>query len=420
MYIKEISKQTMTDLKSNRLRSILSVLGIVIGVAAVVLILSMGTGLKKMALNEVESFGPNVLDIAIKIPEAGEVGSVISMAQGVKITTLKPKDVKDLKNKDLFPYITAVSGQVFGQDWVKNGGNEERTMIYGCNADFLDVLKIFKLQKGRFFTETENRATAQTAVLGNGIAEKIFGSVDPIGKTMKVGNKNFTVIGVLEPYGGISFGGVDMNDFVYAPLETILNKVVGIDYLSEIVLTVKDKSYIKRAKKEMAVLLRKNHNIKDPTKDDFMITGMDEVISQVENISFILNLLLGFLATISLVVGGVGIMNVMLVSVSERTKEIGLRKALGATSKNIMTQFLMEGIIITGAGGLIGILFGIITSIGAGLIIKYQFLSSWPLSISWFSILIAVAVSTSIGLIFSIYPAKKASELDPIEALRKV
>jgi len=214
-------------------------------------------------------------------------------------------------------------------------------------------------------------------------------------------------------------GGIDINDFLYIPLQTALKQVLGIDYLSEIALVIKDQSYSVQAIEEISQMLRKHHNIKDPAKDDFQITTMKEILDQVNEISVILNLLLGFLAAISLLVGGIGIMNIMLVSVSERTKEIGLRKSLGASRKDILWQFLIESFVITCLGGLIGIIIGVTISLISSFVVQQQGLPNWPLSVSWLAIIVAFLVSMTIGLIFGIYPARKASKLSPIEAMRK-
>ena len=414
-----IIKQSFIALRANKLRSIFSILGIVIGVAAVVIILSLGQGLKGLVTSEVEAFGPNLLDIAIKIPEADQMSTVMSMVQGVKITTLKHKDVKVLKNKERFPYIEAVSGQAIGQEWVAYGGEEKQVLIYGGSADYPQVMKIAKIDQGRFFNQSEDDALAKVVVLGSGLVEKFFDGKDFLGEKIKVKGQNFKIIGSLEPQGGAIMGGVDINDFLYIPLQTALKQVLGIDYMSEIVLVIKDQSYSTQAIEEISSMLRKHHNIKDPAKDDFQIMTMKEILDQVNEISIILNLLLGFLAAISLLVGGIWIMNIMLVSVSERTKEIGLRKSLGATKKAILWQFLVESFIITCLGGFIGIIIGILISLTTSFVVQQQGLSNWPLSISWLAIIIAFLVSMAIGLIFGIYPAKKASRLSPIEAMRK-
>lgn len=412
-----IAKQSITALKANKLRAFFSILGIVIGVAAVVIILSMGQGLKGLVTNEIEAFGPNILDIAVKIPGVSQTQSIVSMVQGIKITTLKTKDIRDLKNKQLFPYIEAVNGQAIGQEWVVYGSKERRVLIYGCSPDYPQIMKIAKINQGRFFSDNENESLAKVVVLGSTVAEKLFGGENPLGKNIKMKGQNFKVVGVFKPQGGISFG-VDINDILYVPLETTLKEILGIDYLTEMHLNVKDPSYINQAIAEVSRLLRRNHNVSDSDKNDFQIFTMAEILSRVEQVSVILNLLLGFLAAISLLVGGIGIMNIMLVSVSERTREIGLRKSLGATSRNILWQFLIEGLIITGLGGFIGIVFGITVSLLVGLVIRTQGLPDWPLAISWLAIFIAFALSTIVGLTFGVYPAKKASLKNPIEALR--
>jgi putative ABC transport system permease protein len=239
-----------------------------------------------------------------------------------------------------------------------------------------------------------------------------------IGKKIKIKGQSFEVIGIMKDRSSSISGGFDLNDYVYMPLKTAHKLIMGIDYVFEIGIRVQDTSYFSQARADLERLLRRNHNISDPTKDDFQIMTMEEALNTINDISVVINLLLGLLAAISLLVGGVGIMNIMLVSVSERTREIGLRKALGATKKNILIQFLIEAIIITGVGGVIGVVLGVIMAITAALIIKTQGLN-WPLSISWIAIIVSFIISSLIGLVFGLSPARKAASLDPIRALRK-
>ena len=259
-----IVKQSFIALRANKLRSLFSILGIVIGVSAVVIILSLGQGLKGLVTNEVEALGPNILDIAIKIPGADQMSTVISMVQVVKITTLKHKDIEALQDKERFPYIEAVSGQTFGQEWVAYGGEEKQVLIYGGSADYPKIMKTTKIANGRFFNQCEDDGLAQVVVLGSGLVEEFFGEKDFLGKKIKIKGQNFKIIGSLEPQGGVMFAGIDINDFLYIPLQTSLKKVLGIDYLSEIVLVVKDPSYFTQAIGEISNMLRKHHNIKDP------------------------------------------------------------------------------------------------------------------------------------------------------------
>jgi putative ABC transport system permease protein len=377
----------------------------------------MGQGLRGLVTNQIEAFGPNILDIAVKIPGVNQTQSITSMVQGVKITTLKTTDIKDFKNKQIFPYIKAVNGQAIGQEWVVYGGNERRVLVYGCSPDYLQIMKTAKIKRGRFFTESENESLSKVGVLGSTLAEKLFGGEDPLGKNIKMKGMSFKVVGVFEPQGGMNFG-IDINDFIYVPLETTLKEILGIDYLTEVHLEISDSKYLDQAISDVSRLLRRNHNITDPDKDDFQIFTMAEVLERVNQVSTILNLLLGFLAAISLLVGGIGIMNIMLVSVSERTREIGLRKSLGATSQNILWQFLVESLTITSLGGVIGIIFGITVSSLIGLGIRTQGLPDWPLTVSWLAVFSAFFLSTIIGLTFGVYPAKRASEKSPMEALR--
>lgn len=413
-----VFRQSVIALKANKLRSFFSILGIVIGVAAVVLILSLGQGLKKLVIGQIEAYGPNMLGIGVKAPGAGEIGTAISAVQGIKITTLKRSDVKDLEDKSRFPYIEAVSGQAFGQEWVAYQNTEKKVLLYGCGADFINVFRTAKINQGRFFTQGEEEGLEKVAVLGNNLADKFFKSANPVGEKIRIKGQNFKIVGTLKPQGGFSLGGIDMNDFIYLPLKTALKEVLGIDYLTEIHLTLEGSGYFSQAKEEISRLLRQNHHIVDPSKDDFSIKTMDEILERVNQTAVILNLFLGFLAAISLLVGGIGIMNIMLVSVSERVREIGLRKALGAAYRDILSQFLLESLLMTGLGGFIGIIIGVSFSLLSGLAIRTQGIV-WPLTISWLAIAAAFFVSMAIGLIFGVYPSAKAARLDPIRALKK-
>ncbi len=414
------TRQSIIALKANKLRSFFSILGIVIGVAAVVIILSLGQGLSGMITNEMNAFGPTLLDVAVKIPGENQVQSIASMVQGIKITTLKTKDIKDLKNKEIFPYVVAVNGQAIGQEWAVYGKNERRVLVYGCSPDYPKIMKTAKLATGRFFTDAENESLAKVAVLGNTLAAKLFDQEDPLGKSIKMKGMNFKVVGVFEQLGGMmsSGGGMDVNDFIYVPLEVTLKEILGIDYMMEMHVDISEEKYLDRAIADVSRLMRRNHNIDDPSKDDFEIYTMAEILKRVEQVSAILNLLLGFLAAISLLVGGIGIMNIMLVSVSERTREIGLRKSLGATSQNIMWQFLIESLAITGLGGIVGIIWGVLVSTLVGLVARTQGLPDWPITVSWLAVFGAFSLSAAIGLVFGVYPAKKAAEKSPMEALR--
>ena len=416
MNLLAIFRQSLIALKANKLRTVFSIVGIVIGVSAVVIILSIGQGLKGLVTSEIEAFGSNIISVAVKIPGTNPIGSVISTVQGINITTMKTSDLKALKDKNNFPYIVGASGQAIGQEWATYENEEKRTLLYGCTADFPLIMKTAEIDKGRFFSEREDEGLAKVVIIGQGLAEDLFKNEDPISKNIKIKGQNFKVIGVLKPMGGISFG-VDMNSMAFLPLETTLKEILGIDYLTEIQLVLEDSSYFSRANEDISRLMRKRHNIQDPEKDDFQITTMAEVLDQINQISVILNILLGFLAAISLLVGGIGIMNIMLVSVSERTHEIGLRKALGANSKNILSQFLIESLVITLLGGIIGITIGVANSLLVAAVIKTQGLN-WPLTISWLAVFSAFAISTLIGLVFGVYPARQAAAKSPMEALR--
>jgi len=428
MNFSSILKLSFIALRANKVRTALSVLGIVIGVMSVVIILSVGQGLKGMVMNQINQFGQGVMEVAVKVPGKEKMGTIASIVQGITITTLKTSDAEAMRDKNRFPYIESVSSLIVGQQWISYKDKEDYSMMMGTDYDYINIDSMMKIDKGRFLSKEESSITARSIVLGSKAAEKLFGQPcpigtakgqfcgeDPIGKKIKLKDQSLLVVGVLKSRG--STFGFDMDDIVYIPIETANKLILGIDHLMEIDLRVTNSKYFPQAKAELTRLMRQRHNILDPSKDDFQITAMDEVVKTIADVSLITNLLLGFLAAISLLVGGVGIMNIMLVSVAERTREIGLRKALGAKRKHILSQFLIESLIITGLGGAVGAAAGILLSIISCLGIRTQ-LPEWPITISWEAIIWAVGVATALGLIFGIYPARQAAKLDPIRALR--
>lgn len=406
-------KIALKSLRRDKTRTMLTVLGIVIGIAAVITVMSAGNGLKSYVTDQINSFGTDTIEIEIKVPNTSKNSSsnATGIAQGVQITTLTEGDVEAIKK---VPNVTNDYGFIMGQDVVSYGAEHKQTLLWGSNASFIDI-DASTVGAGRFFTDEEDKSLAQVVVLGTTVKEKLFGDADPINQMIKIGNSKFRVIGVMSKRGAIAF--FDMDNLIYMPLRTLQKKIMGVDHLTAIFLKVADKTISDQTADDITALLRERHDITDPKKDDFGVTTMAEALSIYDTIFGAIGLLLSAIAGISLVVGGVGIMNIMYVSVTERTYEIGLRKAVGATQKSILWQFLWEAILITLLGALIGFILGTALSFLISLAAASQGIS-WAFSVSLMSLLLAGGVSLLIGLVFGVFPALTASKLDPVTALR--
>ncbi len=401
-------------LKAKKLRSLLTILGIGIGIAVVIAIMAAGRGLNAMILAEMEMFGPNTVNIEVKVPSTKQTSSenAMGIAQGLSITSLKEQDRDDILKH---PNISAAYGFIIGQEIMSYAGTSEKVMIAGEGYQFAEVEK-FSLESGRVYTEEEEESIAQVVVLGNSLKKKFFGDDVAEGKIIRIRNRSFRVIGVAAKRGGSSF--MDMDKFVYMPAKTLQKRLLGVDYYTNILAKMKERSQSAYTVLDIQEIVRENHDITDPNKDDFAVNTMEEAAEIVKTVIDGVILLLVALVCVSLVVGGVGIMNIMYVSVTERVFEIGLRKAVGATKKDIMWQFLSEAIMLTIAGSIAGIILGSFFAF----IIYWAAIKNniaWIYSIPISSIILSISFSAIIGLIFGIYPARKASRYDPIVALRK-
>jgi len=405
----------LTGLKANKTRTALSMLGIVIGVVAVIVIVSVGQGLKVLIVDQINVFGENMMSVQVKVPGSDFGASMQSMVEGTVITTLKYDDVEAVRDEKRFPYIKAVSGYSMGMDWATYQEKEKQVIFIATDAYYPEIDNQVKIVQGRYFTNEEERGMAKVVVIGSKVASKFFGEENPIGKQIKIKQINFKVIGVVADRGMVMT--FDYDSIVYLPLKTAQKLITGTDYLVEFAMVMKDNQHFAQAKVEISQLLRQRHNIDDPAKDDFEVMSMDQIVTIVNTVTSVISLLLGLLATISLLVGGVGIMNIMLVIVAERTREIGLRKALGAKQKDILNQFVTEAVLISVFGGLIGIIVGIFISLIVTFAVRaYDF--DWPFVISIEAIIISFVVAAGFGIVFGWWPAKKAAKLNSIEALR--
>ncbi|MBU0624990.1 ABC transporter permease [Patescibacteria group bacterium] len=404
-------KLALGNLRRNRLRTILSMLGVMIGVFSVTLIVSLGFGLKSYIIGQVEQFGKNFVTVNAKVPELSQQGSIMAQTSGNVVSI----DYDDLEDLAKVPHVLQSVGFVADQALTSRGSEELTTFIFGATGNYLDFDLQTKIANGRFFTEREERAMKPYVVIGSKVAEKLFGQDDPVGQKIRVRNLNLEVIGVTKPRGAVAF--FDFDKIILIPLKLAQKRLTGSDYLQEIDLIVSETKYIPGVVADTERILRRNHGISDPTKDDFMITSYIEVMETIGTVTNAITILLGLLAAVSLLVGGIGIMNIMLVSVTERIREVGLRKALGAKNSIIWQQFLTEAILLTTVGGGLGGLAGSFITIAITAYARYTgFDIKYAVSLS--SFLGGLAVAVIVGVIFGSYPAKKAAELDPIQALR--
>jgi len=403
----------LKSLKRNKGRSILTLLGVVIGITAVIAVLSTGNAIEAFILDEINAFGADTIEIEVKTPSTSQQSAenAFGMVGGVAITTMKINDAEAIAKH---PNISRYYGGVMGQEIASHSGEIKKAFLFGVSSEFINIDRT-EVKQGRFFTAEEEKSLAKVAVLGPKIKDKLFGQSEAIGSYIKVSKERFKVIGITEGRGATF--GFDWDNMIILPLQTLQKKILGIDYIVFIFAQMIDPSLGDQTVEDLEWIMRDQHNITDPDKDDFAVVSMEQAAEMLDIIFYGIQILLIILGSISLIVGGVGIMNIMYVSVTERTYEIGLRKSLGARNSVIMWQFLWEAVVITLLGGIIGIFVGILLSFGVSAIagnLGYN----WDFSVSITGLVLALLMSGAVGLIFGLYPARKASRLNPIEALR--
>lgn len=394
----------VTALKVHRARSILTILGVVIGIALVIVVMSAGNAIRSFIIGQVESFGSDVIGVEIKVPGTNN-------AIGIQITTLKLDDMEAISRVENIKNIYAGS---ISQAVVAHAGLTKKTMLFGVSAEY-PLVDDAPLQDGRFFTDREDKGIARVVTLGPSLKESLFGDEDAVGQNITIDSLSYRVIGVQKARGAAGF--FDRDNMAYLPIRTLQKLIDGTDYITFMSATMNDPDRGDETKVLLEDIMRDRHRITDPEKEDFRVYTVEEAVDLVGTVLSAMQILLILLASISLVVGGVGIMNIMYVSVSERTYEIGLRKSIGARNKDILYQFLAESVILTIIGGIIGIILGIILAYVISLVARQQGFG-WDFIISAQSILLGVGFSVLVGAVFGLWPARKAAKLSPIEALR--
>jgi putative ABC transport system permease protein len=399
-------------LRNAGMRSLLTMLGIIIGISSVILLMSLGQSSQDYILGQVKGIGSNLIFINPSANASGSRFQPPSAVLGVIIKTLNDNDVAALKRE---PAVKHVGVEVRGQSRAIYGDNDVGATYIGINMDFIASVNM-PTDRGTWFNQADIDSLNHVVLLGPNIAKNLFGQEDPIGKNIRIKNFSFQVIGILSTKGSAMAGNLD--DMVMMPSTVAMKQLQGIDYYSVMLVEYNDQYDINFVKDRITAVLRADHGITDPKKDDFQISTEADLLSLLGNITTILSVFLTAIAAISLVVGGIGIMNIMLVSVIERTKEIGLRKAIGASNNDIMAQFLWESVMLTFFGGAVGIALGAGFSFLAYLAVNRFGGIVWTFSLPLNAVLLAVAVSSFIGLVFGIYPARQAAHKNPIDALR--
>lgn len=402
----ELLAESLQNLFLNKMRTLLAVLGIVIGIGSVIALISLGQSTQKAISSQIQSLGSNLLTI---IPGQVNQGRGVRSGQG-GATTLTLEDAKAIESSPMITTVSEVSPEFSRRSQVTTTNSNTNTQIVGATPNYLSI-RNFTLNSGNFISSSDLETLNKVAVLGPTTVINLFGEGNnPIGSTVRINNQSFTVIGTTQPKGGSGFQNQD--DLIIIPLTIAQKQLFGVSYLSSIALQAKSSLVMADAQNQVGYLLLERHGKSDPQQADFSIFSQQDLLNTATSTTATFTSLLSGVAAISLLVGGIGIMNIMLVTVTERTREIGLKKAIGAPKKIIISQFLLESALLTFGGGILGIILGIATSF------LIAHLNSSPFIIAPASILLAFLVSVGIGLLFGAYPAKKASDLAPIEALR--
>ena len=404
MNITNLFKIAFRALVNNKMRAFLTMLGIIIGVASVITMIAIGQGSKKSIRDQISEMGSNI----IMIHPGGERRGGVRMDPS-EMQTLKLENYQTLRDECV--YLSGISPNVSSSGQLVSGNSNYPSSVTGVGLDYLDIRQL-KIEEGEMFTETDIHTSAKVCVIGKTIADNLFpDGGDPVGRTIRFNQVPFRVVGVLQSKGYNSMG-MDQDDIVLAPYTTVMKRLLAVTYLEGIFASALSEDMTDYATEEITRILRREHKLKEGQEDDFDIRSQQELSEMLNTTTDLMTTLLACIAGISLVVGGIGIMNIMYVSVTERTREIGLRMSVGARGVDILSQFLIEAILISITGGVIGVLAGC----GASAAVKW--IAHWPVYIQSWSVVLSFAVCTLTGVFFGWYPAKKASDLDPIDAIR--
>jgi putative ABC transport system permease protein len=410
MTLRNSFKTAVAGLKTHKSRSVLTILGIVIGIAAIILILSLGEGAQNLILGQIQSIGSKVIAVVPGRQPKGPTDIISTLTD-----SLKQNDLETLEKKNNVPHLEKLMPIVFGSQTAAFGNETYRPTILGVTDLFAKIYDVYPAE-GRLFSDEETKSYADVVLIGSKVKEELFGNEEALDKKIRIKGRNFRIIGILPQKGRFMF--LNFDDSAIIPYTSAQRYIFGIKYFHRFAIEVDNEANIAQTVEDVKITLRNSHNITDPEKDDFFVETQAEAMETVGTITNVLTLFLVAIAAISLIVGGIGIMNIMLVSVTERTREIGLRKAIGATEKNIMTQFLLEAIILTAIGGIIGIVLGALFSFATSFILSKILSLNWNFTMPISAVLLGIGVSSLVGLVFGLYPARRAASLNPIDALR--
>lgn len=405
MNISNLFKIAFRAIAANKLRSFLTMLGIIIGVASVIAMMAIGQGSKKSIQANIAEMGSNM----IMIRPGQDKGPGGAQQDASDMQTLKLKDYETLKEQS--KYLSSISPSVNASGQFINGNNNTPSTIYGISPDYMEIRQL-KIEDGEMFTDEDIKTSAKVCVIGKTVADNLFtNGEDPVGKVIRYNKIPFRIVGVLKAKGYNSFG-MDQDDMVLAPYTTVMKRILSVTYLQGINASAITEDMTDLAIDDITSILRESHKLKGSDEDNFSIRSQQEMAEMMNSTSDTMTILLLVVACISLIVGGIGIMNIMYVSVTERTKEIGLRMSVGARGIDILNQFLIESVLLSVTGGIIGVICGIGAAVGINVF------AHWPIQIQPWSVLLSFAVCSATGIFFGWYPAKKAASLDPIEAIR--